>query len=103
MTKLLRSSKTTCGKITFFIERKIEIFNCFFIWRPNPLQYFLVPDIEVENGEDEDDEDVEAEEEIDESVVVLEEEEEDLEAEEGEEEEAGEDDAAGDDDAAAAE
>lgn len=37
-------------------------------YRPNPLQYFLVPDIEVENGEDEDDEDVEAEEEIDESV-----------------------------------
>merc|ERR1711981_1238591 len=52
---------------------------------PNPLQYFLVPDIEVENGEDEDD---------DESVVVLEEEEEDLEADDGEEdEEVGEDDA----------
>ena len=35
---------------------------------PNPLQYFLVPDIEVENGEDEEDDDVEPEEEIDESV-----------------------------------
>merc|ERR1711890_110803 len=55
---------------------------------PNPLQYFLVPDIEVENGDDEDDDDMENEEEIDESVVVLEEEEEDLEeADEGEEEE----------------
>merc|ERR1712241_718363 len=56
---------------------------------PNPLQYFLVPDIEVENGEDEDDD-----EEIDEDVVVLEEEEEDLEADDGEEdEEVGEDEA----------
>merc|ERR1712173_354778 len=37
---------------------------------PNPLQYFLVPDIEVEeNGEEEED--------LDENVVVLEEEEED--------------------------
>lgn len=55
---------------------------------PNPLQYFLVPDIEVENGDDDDDDDLEAEEEIDESVVVLEEEEEDLDGEdvEGEEE-----------------
>ena len=34
-----------------------------FLFRPNPLQYFLVPDIEVENGEDEDD-DEEIEEEI---------------------------------------
>ena len=33
---------------------------------PNPLQYFLVPDIEVENGDDE--EDLEEEEEVDESV-----------------------------------
>ena len=63
------------------ISRKLSIF------RPNPLQYFLVPDIEVENGDDEDDDDMENEEEIDESVVVLEEEEEDLEeADEGEEE-----------------
>merc|ERR1711936_1148857 len=38
---------------------------------PNPLQYFLVPDIEVENGAEDDEEDLE------ESVVVLEEEEED--------------------------
>merc|ERR1719150_1730281 len=60
---------------------------------PNPLQYFLVPDIEVENGDDEDDDDMENEEEIDESVVVLEEEEEDLEEAEGEEEE---DDVGGD-------
>jgi len=54
---------------------------------PNPLQYFLVPDIEVEeNGEDE--EDLEDEEDdVDENVVVLEEEEEDGEGEEGEEEE----------------
>jgi len=44
---------------------------------PNPLQYFLVPDIEVENGDDEDDDD-EIEEEVDESVVVLEEEDEEL-------------------------
>jgi len=44
---------------------------------PNPLQYFLVPDIEVENGAEDDDEDLEEEEDADESVVVLEEEEED--------------------------
>jgi hypothetical protein len=31
-------------------------------FRPNPLQYFLVPDIEVENGDDE--EDLEEEEEV---------------------------------------
>jgi len=60
---------------------------------PNPLQYFLVPDIEVENGDDEED-DEEIEEDIDESVVVLEEEEEEeLENEEGEEEEGVEDEA----------
>merc|ERR1712024_173219 len=64
---------------------------------PNPLQYFLVPDIEVENGDDEEEDEMEGEEEIDESVVVLEEEEEDIEeADEGEEEE---EEAAGDDDA----
>lgn len=56
---------------------------------PNPLQYFLVPDIEVENGDDEDDDEADGEEDIDESVVVLEEEEEELEAEDGEEEEEG--------------
>merc|ERR1712227_761570 len=50
---------------------------------PNPLQYFLVPDIEVENGAEDDEEDLEEEEDVDESVVVLEEEEED-EADEGE-------------------
>jgi hypothetical protein len=33
-----------------------------FFFRPNPLQYFLVPDIEVENGDDE--EDLEEEEEV---------------------------------------
>ena len=38
------------------------------ICRPNPLQYFLVPDIEVENGGEDDDEDLEEEEEVDESV-----------------------------------
>jgi len=53
---------------------------------PNPLQYFLVPDIEVENGEGEDeDEDLE-EEEVDDSVVVVEEEIEEVD-EEGEEDE----------------
>lgn len=57
---------------------------------PNPLQYFLVPDIEVENGGDDDDDDVEDEE----DVVVLEEEEEvDLDEEEGEEEEGAEEEA----------
>lgn len=54
---------------------------------PNPLQYFLVPDIEVENGNEDDEEDLDEEEEVDESVVVLEEEEEEMEGEEGEEEE----------------
>jgi len=52
---------------------------------PNPLQYFLVPDIEVEeNGEEEEDLDDE-EDDVDENVVVLEEEEEDGDGEEGEE------------------
>merc|ERR1719251_246827 len=51
---------------------------------PNPLQYFLVPDIEVENGAEDDEEDLEEEEDVDESVVVLEEEEEDEEGDEGE-------------------
>lgn len=57
---------------------------------PNPLQYFLVPDIEVENGGEDEDEDLEEEEEeVDESVVVLEEEEEEeIEGEDDEEEEA---------------
>ncbi|KAG1698137.1 Protein SET [Nymphon striatum] len=48
---------------------------------PNPLQYFLVPDIEVENGIEDDSED---DEEADDSVVVVEEEE-DVEDEEAEE------------------
>lgn len=55
---------------------------------PNPLQYFLVPDIEVENGGEEEDEDLEEEEEVDENVVVLEEEEEEEGGEEAEYEEA---------------
>ena len=38
------------------------------IYRPNPLQYFLVPDIEVENGGEDDEEDLEEEEDVDESV-----------------------------------
>ena len=37
---------------------------------PNPLQYFLVPDIEVENGVEEEEEEGD----VDESVVVMEEE-----------------------------
>lgn len=48
---------------------------------PNPLQYYLVPDIEVENGVEGDDDNSD-EEEGDESVVVVEEEEEDPEGEE---------------------
>jgi len=58
------------------------------LW-PNPLQYFLVPDIEVENGGD--DEDLDDEEEVDENVVVMEEEEGEEEEEEAEEEGEGED------------
>ena len=38
-------------------------------FRPNPLQYFLVPDIEVENGAEDDEEDLEEEEDVDESVI----------------------------------
>jgi len=57
---------------------------------PNPLQYFLVPDIEVENGAEDDEEDLEEEEDVDEAVVVLEEEEED-EGDEGEADEEVED------------
>lgn len=56
---------------------------------PNPLQYFLVPDIEVENGGDEDDEDLDDEDEGDENVVVLEEEEDEGDEIEGEDEEDG--------------
>lgn len=41
---------------------------------PNPLQYFLVPDIEVENGLEGEDDD--SDEEVDDSVVVVEEDEE---------------------------
>ena len=42
----------------------------FFLFRrPNPLQYFLVPDIEVEeNGDDDDEDDLEEEEDVDENV-----------------------------------
>merc|ERR1711935_1037945 len=53
---------------------------------PNPLQYFLVPDIEVENGDDEEEDDMDGEEELEEA-----------EDGEGEEEEvAGDDDEAED-------
>ncbi|XP_013772046.1 protein SET-like isoform X2 [Limulus polyphemus] len=60
---------------------------------PNPLQYYLVPDIEVENGMEGDDDESE-EEEVDDSVVVEEEDEdeEDAEAEEGGEEDVDEED-----------
>lgn len=47
-------------------------------FRSNPLQYFLVPDIEIENGGDDDDDDVEG----------ADEEEPDEEDEEGDDEEA---------------
>ena len=40
-------------------------------FRPNPLQYFLVPDIEVENGDEEEDELDDEEEEVDESVIIF--------------------------------
>merc|ERR1712020_753088 len=53
------------------------------LW-PNPLQYFLVPDIELENGGEE--EELEEEEDVDDNVVVTEEEEEGEEEEDGEEE-----------------
>ena len=46
-----------------FFQYNLCVISRFFLFRPNPLQYFLVPDIEVENGEDEDD-DEEIEEEI---------------------------------------
>ena len=42
----------------------------FILIRPNPLQYFLVPDIEVENGAEDDEEDLEEEEDVDESVCL---------------------------------
>ena len=44
----------------------------FFLFRrPNPLQYFLVPDIEVEeNGDDDDEDDLEEEEDVDENVSL---------------------------------
>ncbi len=48
-----------------------------YLFRPNPLQYFLVPDLEVENGEEEEEEEEESGEEEEEgsNVVVMEEEE----------------------------
>lgn len=62
---------------------------------PNPLQYFLVPDIEVENGglgDEDGDEDDSEEDEVDDSVVVVEEEDDDeVEGDEEEEEEEVED------------
>ena len=58
--------------------------NVFIHFRPNPLQYFLVPDIEVENGGEEED----LEDEEDDVDDVVEEEE----GEGGEEEEEAEDD-----------
>ncbi|XP_066996959.1 protein SET isoform X2 [Anabrus simplex] len=54
---------------------------------PNPLQYYLVPDIEVENGVEGEEEASEEEEDNDDSVVVVEdevEEEEDVEGDDGE-------------------
>lgn len=68
---------------------------------PNPLQYFLVPDIEVENGglgDEDGDEDDSEEEEVDDSVVVVEEEDDDeVEGEEDDDEEGYEGAEAGDD------
>ncbi|KAG7176616.1 protein SET-like [Homarus americanus] len=54
---------------------------------PNPLQYFLVPDIEVENGEGNEDETDLEDEEVDDNVVVVEEEIEEVDEEGVEEEE----------------
>ena len=45
------------------------VLHDFLFRRPNPLQYFLVPDIEVEeNGDDDDEDDLEEEEDVDENV-----------------------------------
>merc|ERR1711862_548821 len=69
-------------------SRKRQLENrTFFTWfcdNMDPLQYFLVPDIELENGGEE--EELEDEEEVDDNVVVTEEEEEGEEEEDGEEE-----------------
>ena len=51
-------------KILFYVMINLIHF------RPNPLQYFLVPDIEVENGAEDDEEDLEEEEDVDESVII---------------------------------
>ncbi|KAF2366751.1 Nucleosome assembly protein (NAP) [Trinorchestia longiramus] len=56
------------------------------IW-PNPLHYFLVPDIEVENGDDEDDDGEDGEEEEEDIEEEEEEEDDEEEEEDGEEEE----------------
>jgi hypothetical protein len=79
---LPRLSKTTCGKFEKLLINCV--YSLIILCRPNPLQYFLVPDIELENGGEE--EELEEEEEVDDNVVVTEEEEEG----EGEEEEDGE-------------
>lgn len=60
---------------------------------PNPLQYFLVPDIEVENnGLDEDDLDSDEGEEVDDSVVVVEEEDDEDDVEGDDDDDGAEDD-----------
>ena len=42
--------------VTLVLQRVIfKSFLIFKHFRPNPLQYFLVPDIEVENGAEEED------------------------------------------------
>ena len=63
----------------------LSFYNQHVLFRPNPLQYFLVPDLEVENVEEEEEDELGDEEEGD-NVVVMEEEEEEEEeeAEEGE-------------------
>ena len=64
ISKHCSSAIKIIGNLFFISARPNISYNCilFRFSRPNPLQYFLVPDIEVENGDD--DEDVEDEEEV---------------------------------------
>ena len=54
-----------------FFESHCHASWIFLFCRPNPLQYFLVPDIEVEkSGDDDHKDDLEEEEEVDENVSL---------------------------------
>lgn len=113
MNLILKAQKSQNGASR---KRKLESMRTFFQWFmdntdpstddiaevvkddmwPNPLQYFLAPDIEENGLEDDDDED-DDDDEPDESIEVIEEEDEEDDEDDGVDEEEDEDDDGGDD------